>query len=104
MKICIIGGAGDMALGSLRDFLEQDEVESIVLADIDYGRLERLRDTLASPKVSIVVADASSAESVCTALDGANVGQVPMCGVSKSSAWSRPQAAGSALTSLSRAA
>ncbi len=73
MKICIIGGAGDMALGSLRDFLEQDEVENIVLADIDYGRLERLRDTLASPKVSIVAADASSAESVCAALEGADV-------------------------------
>ena len=39
MKVCVMGGAGKMAQGAVREFVENDEVEALLLADGDAAAL-----------------------------------------------------------------
>jgi saccharopine dehydrogenase (NAD+, L-lysine-forming) len=73
MRICVLGGAGGMAYGASLDFIEQDEVDSVVLCDREYSALEARRDALASPKVEIKKVDVSDLSAVRAALDGSDV-------------------------------
>ncbi len=41
MKIAVLGGAGKVVEGAIQDFVENDSVERIVLADINLAALEK---------------------------------------------------------------
>lgn len=73
MKLSIIGGAGAMAMGTIKDLLPRDEVTSIVLGDVDMKALREREEELASPKVEIRQVDATDAESTYAAIEGSDV-------------------------------
>lgn len=64
MRITVVGGAGAMALGAIRDFVEQEEVERVLLVDTNLPALESLQRTLDSSKVHAEAGDASAPESL----------------------------------------
>jgi saccharopine dehydrogenase-like NADP-dependent oxidoreductase len=73
VKVCVMGGAGRMALGAVREFVEHDEVEALVLADADAAALRGRVESLDSAKVSQVVVDVTDRAGMVAALDGCDV-------------------------------
>lgn len=73
MKICILGGAGGMAYGAALDFIEQEEVESVLLCDRELKALEARKDALSSIKIEIKKVDVSDTSAVRSALEGYDV-------------------------------
>ena len=73
MKVCVMGGAGRMALGAVREFVEHDEVEGLVLADADVAALRDRVQALDSPKVSQMVVDVTDQAGMVASLDGCDV-------------------------------
>jgi lysine 6-dehydrogenase len=73
VKVCVMGGAGRMALGAVREFVEADDVEALVLADADAGALRERADALCSSKVSSTVLDVTDHTAMVAALDGCDV-------------------------------
>lgn len=73
MKIGVVGAAGQMALGSIRDFVECDAVEEIRLADRNGRALEQRRKELGSAKVEIREIDSTTAGSLASFLEGCDV-------------------------------
>lgn len=59
MKVLILGGAGSMALATIRDFLEFDssEVSELVIADINYEKVKKRAEELHNEKVSPAFCD-----------------------------------------------
>jgi saccharopine dehydrogenase-like NADP-dependent oxidoreductase len=73
MKIGVIGGAGQMALGSIRDFIECDAVDEVKLADLDARALKQRRKELGSGKLTIQEIDLTDADSLADFLRGCDV-------------------------------
>ena len=73
MRICVVGGAGKMAEAAIRDFIESDEVEGIILADLNEAALAERRNGLASSKISTVVVDATDVEALSKVLEPCDV-------------------------------
>ena len=66
-----MGGAGRMALGAVREFVEHDEVEELVLADAGVAALRDRVEALDSSKVSQAVVDATDQAGMVAALEKA---------------------------------
>jgi saccharopine dehydrogenase-like NADP-dependent oxidoreductase len=73
MRICVVGGAGKMAMGAILDFVEHPDVERVVLVDVDAAALRARAEQLRSPKVATVVASIGDGKSLVGALSGADV-------------------------------
>ncbi len=69
MRICVVGGAGKMAEAAIRDLVESDEVDAIVLADLNEAGLAARKDALASAKIATVAVDVSDAEALAKVLE-----------------------------------
>jgi saccharopine dehydrogenase-like NADP-dependent oxidoreductase len=68
-----MGGAGRMALGAVRELVEHDEVEGLVLADADGAALHDRVDALDSSKVPQTVVDVTDQAGTVAVLDGCDV-------------------------------
>jgi lysine 6-dehydrogenase len=73
VKVCVMGGAGKMAQGAVREFVENDEVETLLLADADVIALRGRLEALDSSKVSQAVVDVTDHAATVAALDGCDV-------------------------------
>lgn len=62
-----------MAYGAALDFIEQEEVESVLLCDREFKALKARKDALASPKIKIKKVDVSDPAAVRAALKGFDV-------------------------------
>lgn len=51
MKVAVVGGAGKVVWGAIRDFVEDDSVEKLLLADLNLEVLESRKQQLASDKI-----------------------------------------------------
>lgn len=72
MRIVVVGGAGLMGRIALRDLVAQPQITDVVIADVDMGQSYALAETIGSPKVRAVHADATDEASLINALRGAN--------------------------------
>ena len=68
-----MGGAGRMALGAIREFIEADDVQAVVLADADAVALDERVRLLSSSKLSAAVVDVSDIAAMVPVLDGCDV-------------------------------
>ena len=73
MKICVVGAAGKMAEAAVRDLVETEEVEAILLADLNEGPLEARRQAFASPKIASAVLDLRDQEALAKLLEPVDV-------------------------------
>ncbi|MFT9846362.1 saccharopine dehydrogenase family protein [Aneurinibacillus sp. REN35] len=69
MKIVVLGGAGKVALGAIQDFVENDSVESVLLADINVDALEKRKASLGAEKVSCQQVDLHDHHALVRLLD-----------------------------------
>jgi saccharopine dehydrogenase-like NADP-dependent oxidoreductase len=69
MKIAVLGGAGKVVLGAIQDFVENDSVQQLLLADINLEALEKLKKFLNSDKVVIQQVDLNDHSSLVRLLD-----------------------------------
>jgi lysine 6-dehydrogenase len=73
MKICVVGGAGKMAEACIRDLIEADEVEALILADSNEAGLSARREALGSPKTAIVAVDVTDIDALARVLEACDV-------------------------------
>lgn len=75
MKVLILGGAGSMALATIRDFLEFDtnELSELVIADINYEKAKKRADELHNEKVSSAFCDVNDHASLVKLMRGHDV-------------------------------
>lgn len=75
MKVLILGGAGSMALATIRDFLEFDssEVSELVIADINYEKVKKRAAELHSEKVSPAFCDVTDYANLVKLMRGHDV-------------------------------
>lgn len=59
MKVLIMGGGGAMAKGILWDLVDNSSVEKVILADINLNKAAELAASVNSPKVSVLLVDAT---------------------------------------------
>jgi len=69
MKAAITGGAGRQCLSTILDFLENDDVEKILLIDINEEALKVRKELIESPKVVTAVIDLTDTKSLSKALE-----------------------------------
>jgi len=72
MKLLILG-AGMMGKGVAFDFAKQEDVSSIILADLDIKRAECIREEIGSEKITPVEFNANDKESVRRIMQGCSV-------------------------------
>lgn len=68
MKIAVVGGAGKVVLGAIRDFVEDQSVEKLLLADINIDFLEQRKKELNAQKVVISELDLNDHHSLVNLL------------------------------------
>lgn len=73
MKVLVLGGAGAMGMVTTRDLAESNVFDEVVIGDIDTERMQRVRDWIASEKVSIEKADLSNPDKLVQAMEKADV-------------------------------
>lgn len=75
MRVCLLGGAGNVALATLRDLLEidGDEVAEIVLADMNLEAVQERARNLGSTKVRPVRANIDDRQGLVALLKGMDV-------------------------------
>jgi len=75
MRVLILGGAGSMALATIRDFLEFDsgEVSELVIADINYEKVKKRADELHNEKVSPAFCDVTDYANLVKLMRGNDV-------------------------------
>jgi saccharopine dehydrogenase-like NADP-dependent oxidoreductase len=64
MKVAVIGGAGKVVWGAIRDFVEHEAVEKLLLVDLKQAELEKRQQRLQSEKVIIRSVDLNDHTSV----------------------------------------
>lgn len=69
MKIAVIGGAGKVSFGAIQDFVENDSVEQLLLADINIEALKKRKEFLNSEKVVISQIDLNDHNALVELLD-----------------------------------
>ena len=73
MKIVILGGAGRQVLATERDLVEQSDVETILLGDIDIDALKKRKEILNSDKIFISQIDIMNHNEMVKNLSGYDV-------------------------------
>lgn len=73
MKVCVVGAAGKMAEAAIRDLVESDEVESVILADVNAAGLEGRAQALGSVKTAVALVDVTDVESLARVLEPCDV-------------------------------
>lgn len=75
MKVLILGGAGSMALATIKDFLEFDtsEVSEMVIADINYEKVKKRADDLNNEKISPAYCDVTDPTMLVELMKGRDV-------------------------------
>lgn len=73
MKAAITGGAGRQCLSAILDFLDNDDVEKILLIDINGEALRIRKEFVNSPKVETAVIDLTDTDALAKALEGYDV-------------------------------
>jgi saccharopine dehydrogenase-like NADP-dependent oxidoreductase len=73
MNVCVVGGAGKMAEAAIRDLIESDEVEAVVLADLNEAGLAARAAAMDSKKLSAVAVDVSDTEALARVLEPLDV-------------------------------
>jgi saccharopine dehydrogenase-like NADP-dependent oxidoreductase len=73
MNVCVVGGAGKMAEAAIRDLIESDEVEAIVLCDLNEAGLVERAAALDSKKITTVACDVSDTEALARVLEPVDV-------------------------------
>ena len=69
MKAAITGGAGRQSLSAIRDFIESNDVEKILLIDINEEALKIRKELVKSPKVVTAVIDLTDTKALAKALE-----------------------------------
>lgn len=69
MKVAVLGGAGKVVLGAIQDFVENDSVNKILLADINKDALGKRKETLNSEKIIIEQVDLNDHHSLVRLLE-----------------------------------
>lgn len=62
MKIAVLGGAGKVCLGAIYDFIDNQDVEEVMLADLNISALEERKRILESNKIKIKQIDLNDHE------------------------------------------
>ena len=73
MNICVVGGAGKMAEAAIRDLMESDEVDEIVLADLNKTKLTVREQELHSTKIVTVTVDVTDIDALAKVLEPCDV-------------------------------
>lgn len=73
MKIAVIGGAGKVVWGAIRDFVENSAVEQVLLADLNLPALEERKRVLDSEKVVVSYVNLTEHDTLVRLLDGYDV-------------------------------
>src|SRR5699024_11598851 len=73
MKIAVFGGAGKVCLGAIHDFIDNEDVEEVVLADLNFTALEERKKSLDSNKIKIRHIDLNNHELMVNLLDDYDV-------------------------------
>lgn len=73
MRICVVGGAGKMAMGAILDFVEHPDVEQVLLIDVDAAALRARAEQLKSSKVATAAASIGDGKGLVAVLAGADV-------------------------------
>ena len=73
MKVCIVGGAGKMAEGAIRDLIESDAVGGVLLADLNEVGLTARKDAMPSAKISTVAVDVAHVDALAAVLEAVDV-------------------------------
>ena len=69
MNVCVVGGAGKMAEAAIRDLVESDEVEHVLLADMNEAGLTARAAAMASQKLSTATVDVTDTEALARVLE-----------------------------------
>ena len=73
MKTAIAGGAGRMALATIYDLTENNDVEKILLIDANEDALKMRKDLVNSPKIETKVVDITDVSKMAAAISGYDV-------------------------------
>lgn len=75
MRVLIIGGAGLMGSGTIRDLLNtmSGDIESLIAADSHQERLDKLSAELDDPRLTTQILDVSDAQALDAALQGCDI-------------------------------
>lgn len=73
MNVCVVGGAGKMAEAAIRDLIESDEVEHVLLADMNEAGLTARAAAMASQKLSTATVDVTDTEALARVLEPCDV-------------------------------
>jgi lysine 6-dehydrogenase len=73
MRVFVVGGAGKMAEAAVRDLVESEEVDEIVLGDLDEVALAARKEALASSKVRTVVVDVTEVDALAKVIEPCDV-------------------------------
>jgi len=73
MKIAVIGGAGKVVWGAIRDFVEHEDVKQILLADLNLEAIEARQRSLNSEKVLVSKLDLNDHSALVTLLEDYDV-------------------------------
>lgn len=73
MRVGVVGGAGKMASGAVRGFIEAEDVEEILLVDRNAASLERRVQEMSSDKVKTLVLDLGDHAALVDALRQSDV-------------------------------
>ena len=72
-KIVVLGGAGAMGQITVQDLASTAKDTDIVIADIDLGKANKIREGLDNPRVTALKADIKSRQSLVSVLKGSDV-------------------------------
>ncbi len=73
MRVVVLGGAGEVGAEVARDMAAASEIDSLLIADVDGPRAERLASELGQPHVEARSVDVHDRESALKLLEGAQV-------------------------------
>jgi saccharopine dehydrogenase (NAD+, L-lysine-forming) len=73
MRIMVLGGAGKMGCIAVQDLAENERVDEVILADIDFDQARLVADTIEHPKVTVVQLDSRDGQAFEKALHGVDV-------------------------------
>ncbi|SHE33454.1 Saccharopine dehydrogenase, NADP-dependent [Seinonella peptonophila] len=73
MKVAVIGGAGKVVWGAIRDFVEHPSVDELLLADLNLEAIEQRRQHLGSDKVKVERIDLNDHQALVRLLDAYDV-------------------------------
>ena len=76
MRIAITGGAGRQCLATIYDLLENHDVETVLLLDVNEEALKIRSDLVGSPKISTKALDLKDLKELSRALEPMDVVEI----------------------------